>query len=78
MQLFHQKNKDTGNIFHFPVDESFIGLINGNETQQVLMWTGNTAFDRSPFHVFLSKTYKQIYTYYLHLNTNVLLNGSLT
>jgi len=62
------KNKKTGDIFHFLVGGSFIGLINGNEIQRVLMWTGNTAFDRSPFHVFLSKTYKQIYIYYLHLN----------
>ena len=56
MQLFHEekqeKNKKTGNIFHFLVDGGFIGLISGSETRQVLMWTGNTAFDRSPFHVF--------------------------
>jgi len=41
MLLFHEEkqeqNKKTGNIFHFLVDGSFIGLINGSETQQVLM-----------------------------------------
>jgi len=31
------KTKKIGNIFHFLVDGSFIGLINWNETQQVLM-----------------------------------------
>jgi hypothetical protein len=73
LQIFQEEkqeqNKKTGNIFHFLVDGSFIGLINGSKTHQVLMWTGNTAFDRSPFQIFLSKTYKQIYIYYLHLNT---------
>jgi hypothetical protein len=33
------------------------------------MWTSNTAFDGNLYNGFVSKTYKQIYMYYLHLNT---------